>query len=396
MTRTNTRGEYSDVTDYVSVKKTYKRIVRTMPPIAGVANGAMLLKDSTFMQERYEDFKMILKPKIQGTVNLDRLFSEAEGQTPLDWFIGFSSVVAVIGNPGQCAYSAGNCFIKALVNNRRKKGLAGSVIDISRVIGIGYIERALTHTHQERLKNRSRALPMSEIDLHQLFAEAVIAGRPASGLSPEIITGIGTITSEEAKSTYWQGDPKLGLMIKEVGRGAGAGGSSGSAVPVVKLLESAKTPEAARKIIIASLKAKLRATKFLADGDSSQDSTPLQDLGIDSLIAVEIRVWFQRELMVDVPVMKILGGASMADLVDFVIERLPAELRIRIDPTGSLGAEPALASNGDVAGAAIDVDAKSAEVASSQVVVQTETQADVEKERVTNGVHEVNGLNGHS
>ena len=122
----------------------------------------------------------------------------------------------------------------------------------------------------------------------------------------------------------------------------------------------------------------------------------LQDLGIDSLIAVEIRVWFQRELMVDVPVMKILGGASMADLVDFVIERLPAELRIRIDPTGSLGAEPALASNGDVAGAAIDVDAKSAEVASSQVVVQTETQADVEKERVTNGVHEVNGLNGHS
>ena len=41
---------------------------------------------------------------------------------------------------GQAAYSAANYFIKVLVNNRRRRGLTGSVINISRVIGISYME----------------------------------------------------------------------------------------------------------------------------------------------------------------------------------------------------------------------------------------------------------------
>lgn len=54
-------------------------------------------------------------------------------------------------------------------------------------------------------------------------------------------------------------------------------------------------------------------------------------MGIDSLIAVEMRAWFVKEVEVDVPVMKILGGASMAELVDFVLENLPEKLLSRLD-----------------------------------------------------------------
>ncbi len=50
--------------------------------------------------------------------------------------------------------------------------------------------------------------------------------------------------------------------------------------------------------------------------------TPLVNLAIDSLVAVEIRTWFQRELGVDVPVVKILGGASVGDLVEDVMGKL--------------------------------------------------------------------------
>lgn len=72
--------------------------------------------------------------------------------------------------------------------------------------------------------------------------------------------------------------------------------------------------------------------KFLPDSDSLQDTTALVDLGIDSLIAVDTRSWLMRELGVDVPVMKILGGDSMSDLVDFVFENLPQDLLGRLDP----------------------------------------------------------------
>lgn len=49
---------------------------------------------------------------------------------------------------------------------------------------------------------------------------------------------------------------------------------------------------------------------------------PLIDLGMDSLVAVEIRAWFLQELAVDLPVLKILGGASVADLVDYSMQKL--------------------------------------------------------------------------
>jgi hybrid polyketide synthase / nonribosomal peptide synthetase ACE1 len=69
---------------------------------------------------------------------------------------------------------------------------------------------------------------------------------------------------------------------------------------------------------------------------------PLIELGMDSLIAVEIRTWFLQELEVDMPILKILGGASVADLVDHSIPKLQVVLP-RFAPT--LAEEPLLATN---------------------------------------------------
>lgn len=57
-------------------------------------------------------------------------------------------------------------------------------------------------------------------------------------------------------------------------------------------------------------------------------------MGVDSLVAVEVRSWFLKELAVDVPVMTILGGASIADLVGIVMQKLPQD-QGRVDPDGS-------------------------------------------------------------
>ena len=73
---------------------------------------------------------------MDGTVNLDSAFTHYI----LDWFIVFLLIIRITGNMGQAAYSAANYFIKVLVNNRRRRGLTGSVINISRVIGISYME----------------------------------------------------------------------------------------------------------------------------------------------------------------------------------------------------------------------------------------------------------------
>jgi hypothetical protein len=331
---TNQSPPNSDVADYESVKQAYSEIRRSMPPIGGVAVGAMVLKDATFVTQRFEDWKAILRPKVQGTINLDRLFSEHvySDEDPLDWFIGFSSLVACAGNPGQAAYGAGNCFLRALIRSRHNRGLAGSTIDIGRMVGVGYIESQMTVDGQDRLKFHSGTQSMSESDLHQLFAEAVVAGRPNSGLSPELIGGISLMNGEEAKDVVWYKNTNMGMMIRETGsRAVGTSSAGAGGLPLKKLLEAAKTMNEASKVILGVLRGKLQGMKFLPNSDSSHDNTPLVDMGIDSLVAVYIRSWFQNELSVDVPVIKILGGASMADLVESALEELPQEILSGLD-----------------------------------------------------------------
>ncbi|KAJ8200355.1 hypothetical protein LV164_008594 [Aspergillus fumigatus] len=334
-----------DITSFQSVKQIHDAIKESMLPIGGVANGAMVLRDSSFMKVSFDDFQAVLGPKVKGTINIDRLFSDPNQL--LDWFIGFSSVAGTVGNPGQSGYTAGNCFIKALVDWRRKQGLAGSVIDITRLVGLGFIEREghgrLTKEHQERLTTRSGTIAMSENDLHQLFAEAISAGRPDLDLNPEIITGLAPITVEQSKDTYWTTNPRLSLLIREAGQGDLKGRDGGNAAPLRQLLGDTKTMQDVANVLSGALKGKLQALKFLSDSDSLYDTTPLVDMGVDSLVAVEVRSWFLKELTVDVPLMKILGGASITDLVEVVVQKVPRELLSRLDPEGRRQD-----SNGDV------------------------------------------------
>jgi acyl carrier protein len=58
--------------------------------------------------------------------------------------------------------------------------------------------------------------------------------------------------------------------------------------------------------------------------ENLSDTTALTDLGVDSLIAVELRTWFGQELDMDVAVLKILGGVSARDLVEMAVEKLAA------------------------------------------------------------------------
>lgn len=51
-----------------------------------------------------------------------------------------------------------------------------------------------------------------------------------------------------------------------------------------------------------------------------------EDLGIDSLNAVEIRSWILKEVKVDVPVLRILGGSSIRDLLTYILDNIPGEL----------------------------------------------------------------------
>src|SRR5687768_8545 len=128
-----------DITSKASLETTLSTIRATCPPIAGVAHGAMVLRDTLLSNMSSAEMADVLGPKIDGANNLDEAFGE---DTSLDFFVLFSSSVCVVGNSGQTNYAAANGYLDGLARRRRARGLAASAFDLGQVAGLGYVETA--------------------------------------------------------------------------------------------------------------------------------------------------------------------------------------------------------------------------------------------------------------
>ena len=152
-------------------------------------------------------------------ITLDRLFHD----TPLDFFILFSSLSSVVGWAGQANYGAANMFMASLARQRRARGLAASCIDIAKLLSVGYIARSAGQ--YEGIMSKYRFMAISEPEFHAIFAEAIAVGRLERGrdMDVEMITGLGVDETEEAP---WLRDPRFSHFVVESGSGHGGEGKT--------------------------------------------------------------------------------------------------------------------------------------------------------------------------
>lgn len=115
-----------DVTSIASVQGCYAEIVSECPPLAGIAQAAMVLRDSLISDMDLEKMNTVLGPKVQGSLNLEAVLPSPDDG--LDFFVYFSSMAGLVGNLGQSNYSAANAFMMSRARARRARGLAASVI----------------------------------------------------------------------------------------------------------------------------------------------------------------------------------------------------------------------------------------------------------------------------
>lgn len=211
----------------------------TSPPIAGVTNGAMVFQETPFSQMSLEAMEKAIKPKIDGTNNLDEIFHDIN----LDFFIVFSSLTSVIGNSGQSNHTAANAYMTGLVSQRRKRGLAGTSLDIGRIAGIGNMEA------NDIAKEQSGLIAISETDLHHLLAEAIRAGSPNSGAVPVVTTGCQTVRDDDEPRVTWFNDIRFSHKIIEAQGGESKSDGKKSTLPVRDQLAGAIATEEALEIL---------------------------------------------------------------------------------------------------------------------------------------------------
>jgi acyl carrier protein len=91
---------------------------RAMPPLRGIIHAAGALDDGLLLQMSHGRFRGVMSSKVEGAWNLHALTATRS----LDFFVLFSSVTGLLGSPGQANYAAGNAFLDALAHLRRAQG----------------------------------------------------------------------------------------------------------------------------------------------------------------------------------------------------------------------------------------------------------------------------------
>ncbi|KAI3320568.1 beta-ketoacyl synthase domain-containing protein [Xylariaceae sp. AK1471] len=303
--RVDIRIERADVTSLEGLVELKRKVADTMPPVGGVVNGAMVLEDRVFAQMTIETWNRVLRPKTVGSANLDLVFDEPD----LDFFIMTSSFAAIGGHAGQSNYAAANMYMNGLAANRRQRGLAGFALNIGVIYGLGFLQREKDYMYAGL--EREGYPPISEHNLHHMFLEAIVAGRPdeVPGQPFDITTGLRRYQRGSPNPLHWHRDPRFGHFSTH-----DKTNNSGAAVEAQKNLQEELAgltqKEAVADAIGAALEQRLQMLLQLPEGSIDRNNS-LTGLGVDSLAAVEVRNWFYKSLGKDVAVMKILDAPSI-------------------------------------------------------------------------------------
>lgn len=279
--------------------------------LTGIFQAAMVLRDTLFANMTFDQWQDCVIPKVRGSYNLHK----ATEHTSLDFFVCFSSCAAIIGSKGQANYAAANTYLDALMNYRRRLGLAGTTINVSAVSGIGAVAE---NRDLQRTLERLGFEFINEDELLYQVEEAVSSSNPQQMKSRgfddhQIITGINTQT----KDLYWSTKPIFRNIYGNLDLGISAMGSPGADNFTASLLSTTDTRERIR-ILMAAFIDKV-ANVLAVPASTIHVGNPLSAYGLDSIVAVEFRKWFFNTVAVEVALFDILGAKSIEALIAKII-----------------------------------------------------------------------------
>jgi Polyketide synthase modules and related proteins len=292
-----------DVSDEAAVRGLVRELAGQALPLRGVFHGAMVLDDAMLRDQTAERFARVFGPKLGGALHLHRCTQELE----LDHFVCFSSISAVIGNPGQSNYAAANAFLDGLAHYRRRHGLPGLAIDLGLLAETGV---AAQREDLQRVLDTVGVTPLTT-------AEA-LAGM-AAGLA--------------------QGGPQLGVFRVDWQRWAQAfpaaardrrfarvldrpdvGGAPVEGDAVRRRLRALPAEER-QAVLVQTLRTYLAASLRVPEA-SLTEKDELGRLGADSLAMVELIATVNREFGVQLSPVDLLRNPSLAGLAGAVLGRL--------------------------------------------------------------------------
>ncbi|TVY91443.1 Reducing polyketide synthase [Lachnellula willkommii] len=307
-----------DITDKKALQNIISSCLSQMPPVRGCIQASTILSDNAFNNMTLDEWQRTLSVKVSGTWNLWETLTSKNADCSLDFFVMFSSMASIIGNPGQTNYAAGNSYQDALARCLSSQGHNVVALNVPMMSDAGMVAT------KPALMEYLFSIGWSHMSTEELIAALDYYCHPLSenkDMTAEQAQVVPRLwlpkysAAEGADQPTWQREPRFNHMVLH---GTNSGGDTSAKQGSGKgstaaLLSAAKSTQEAEQIVLDALMEKL--TKVLSVDMAELDpSRPMNAYGVDSLVAVELRTWMTKEIGSDVSVFEITGGQRIQQL----------------------------------------------------------------------------------
>ncbi|KAF7586872.1 hypothetical protein BBP40_008219 [Aspergillus hancockii] len=261
---------------------------RDLPPIKGVIQMAMVLRDVIFEDMTYDQWTVPLRPKIQRTWNVHQYF---DASRPLDFFVICSSTSGIHSYPSQLQYAASNTYQDALAAYRRARGLKAVAVNLTIIRDVGILAEQGTTGN---IAIWEEALGIKDPAFHALMKALITGQQGPELLPPHVSTGVGTAdimaAYKLALPDYFR-DPRFGPTVDKT----------------TEIITDALTTKVAGILQIPA--------------SEVDPGWPLYRYGVDSLVALEDGNWIIRETKLNVALPEILAAVPMESFAETIAAR---------------------------------------------------------------------------
>ena len=285
-----------DVTDAAATT----RLVRNLAGqrrLGGIVHAAMVLDDRLMDGMDREAILRVMQPKVDGALNLA---TAVDGLTP-DYLLFFSSATTFLGNPGQYNYVAANGFLEGLACRLRSRGIPALAVAWGAIEDTGYLARHMSTNASLRKRFSSSLLPArTALDaLDRAWTEGT------DGTASLAIARIDWAATRRDLAVARS--PSYVAVVPA----AGARNSASAAIDLEKLktMSIDEASEVMLEIVVEEIAKVLRLATREVD-----KHRPLAEIGMDSLMMLELRNTVEETLQIELPLMSLANGITPADV----------------------------------------------------------------------------------